>query len=233
MTEDLWFQLGIFLSIVFLFFGAVVAAARWEKRPIQPFYVPEPGTEYLPSDEAKAAHRVAERLGYVSGGLCHDGKSTLYRIRYDYWLPPDHTSFVVVGSGTVAKIPVNGIWILSRLRDDRVLCTTNETGEQDISGVEEQQTWPKRGLAELVELHAHRLGGVEIEPFPETSPMLGYFDIRKRKAEALVARGYAYYLDDERTAWRYTLKGAIVFYFVGVWIRPARRLLRSVGLVRE
>ena len=42
-----------------------------------------------------------------------------------------------------------------------------------------------------------------------------------------------YGLDEDQKVWKYTLKGALVFYFVGCWVRPTRRLLRNVGLIRE
>jgi hypothetical protein len=230
MIEWLW--LAIPVCVIGFFFFVVVVACLWEKRPIQPYYVPAEDDEYEPSAVAERANEDAEKIGYEYGGLCHDGKGKLYRVRYDFWIDPDDLTIAVVGSGTIAKIPVNGVWLWSRLADGRILCTTNEIGEQDISGAVEQQTWPGFRLKALDEKHERRLTD-DVEPFPSDTPMAGYFDILRRKADTLVAKGYARYLDDEQTVWRYTLPGAVRFYFVGTWVRPMRRFLRSVGLVRE
>jgi hypothetical protein len=59
-----------------------------------------------------------------------------------------------------------------------------------------------------------------------------YIAIRERQAEKLVERGLAKYVDDERAAWRYTLRGAVKYYVVGVWLQPIGRLFRSLGLSR-
>ena len=232
MDSDIWTGLAVFFGIVGVMFVAVVAACLWEKRPVQLYYVPAEGEEYKPSAVAEVANRDAKRLGFIHGGLCHDGKGKLYRVRYDFWLSPDHSMLAVIGSGSIARIPVNGIWLWSRMKDGRIFCTTNEIGEQEICGLVEQRTWAKYSFEELLAKHEPRLSD-EVEPFPTDSPLLGYFDIRRRKAEALVARGYAYYLDEEQKVWRYSLRGAVVFYFLGTWVRPIGRLLRSVGLVRE
>jgi hypothetical protein len=226
--SPVWLAL-IPLSMVVL----TVVAAMWERRPIQPYYVPEPGAEYAPGPEHQQANEQIDQIGYQHVTVCHDGKGRLYRVRYDFWTAPDNMTLAVIGSGTVASIRVFGIWIYSRTADGRTLLTTNERGEQDISGVEDQQTWHAMPLPELVEKHRQRLLGLANQPFSADSALLEYFDIRRRKAAALVARGYAKYVDDQGLVWRYTFKGAIVFYVTGVIVRPLRRLLRSMQLVRD
>ncbi len=139
----------------------------------------------------------------------------------------------VIGSGTVASVQVNGIWLYSRNTNGRILCTTNEIGEQDISGVEDQVTWPHFGFAGLVEKHGQRLSEIAAQPFNDDSALRKFFNIRRSKADGLVERGYAYYLNDERLVWRYTLRGALTLYVIGTWVRPLARALRSTGLVRS
>ena len=226
----LW--LVIPLAVIGFFFILVVAACLWEKRPIQSYYVPPPGEEYAPSAVAIEANTQALALGFRHAARCHDAKGKLYRVRYDFWVSPDNTIFAVVGSGSIAKILVNGISLYSRSSDGRILSTTNEIGEQDISGVENQVTWPKLQFNPLLQKHGQRLTEVAVKPFAGDSALAAYFDIRRSKADALVARNYAYYLDDNRTVWRYNLKGAVVFYFVCTWVRPLRRFCRRIGLVR-
>jgi hypothetical protein len=222
-----------FLAMIAFFFVAIVAAALWEKRPIQPYYVPDAGEEYEPSPIAATANRQAAAIGFQHVVACHDGKGRLYRVRYDFWIDRNNAIFAVVGSGTIAKTAVNGVWLYSRKADGQVLCTANEPGSQDISGVVEQATWPKMPFGALYVKHTERFNEVAVEPFKSDSALAEYFDILRCKADALVARGYAQYLDGERKVWRYTLRGALAFYFVGTWGRPMRRALRSIGLVQK
>jgi hypothetical protein len=221
------FRLILSLSIIAFFFVAIIAASLWEKRPVQPYYVPAEGDEYEPSAEAEEANKEAQEAGYQHGGLCHDGKGRLYRVRYDFWIAPNQCTLAIVGSGTVARVPVNGVSLYSHAAGGRVLWTTNNKGEQDISGVTEPDAWPKLSFTRLLAKHNHRLAKSRAQPFPEGSPMAGYFAIRKRQADGLVQQGLARYLDDTNTAWRYTLKGAFKFYIFGIWIRPFGRALRS------
>lgn len=214
--EELMRLLAVLGSLA-LWCGLIVAACLWEKRPIQPFYVPAEGEEYGVSATAAVANQQAEALGFRHVVACHDGKGRLYRVRYDFWCAPDDKTFAVVGSGTVAGIPVNGVSFYSRKTDGRILCTTNDVGGQDVSGLEDQATWAKLPLASLFEKHARRLTESAVKPFPPDSALAEYFDLRRRKADALVERSYAYYLDDGKTAWRYTLRGALAFYVQGTW----------------
>ncbi len=221
------------VGVIAFFFVAIIAASLWEKRPIQPYYVPERGTEYEPSAAAKRANIDAKNSGFKYVGICHDGKGKMYKVRYDFWSAPDRCTIAVIGSGTVASLKVNGIWLVSRTEDERYLTTTNERGEQDISGVEEQQTWHAMAMPALLGKHQLRLEKNVPSPFPAESPMSGYFDMRRRKAETLVEKGYAKYVDEDQAAWKYTLSGAIRFYFIATWIRPLKRFLRNFGLFRD
>lgn len=116
---------------------------------------------------------------------------------------------------------------------DEILFTTNEKGEQSISGGTQQETWAELTFVPLVKKHRARTKEADVARFPNSKPMAGYFDIRKEEAEALVERGRAKYVDEDETIWRYTLKGSLTYYFVGTWGRPFRRGLRSMGLMRE
>jgi len=183
--------------------------------------------------KAKQANDQIRHLGYQHRTTCHDGKGKLYRVRYDFWVAPDDKTIAVIGSGSVASMKVFGVTLYSRTADGRTLCTTNERGDQDISGVEDQETWHAMPLPKLVEKHRQRLARFVVEPFSAESPLVDYFDIRRRKAAALVARAYAYYLNDQQLAWRYTFKGAFMFYILAVIVRPTRRLLRTLKLTSD
>jgi len=207
----------------------IIGACLWEKRPVQPYYVALDGEEFPLAVPSAAANLEAVKSHWEHAAICHDGKGKLYRVRYDMWVSPDFTSLAIIGGGTVARIPVFGIWIYSTLAGGRVLCTTNERGEQDISGVEEQQTWPGATLTELLRIHEGRMTS-PADKLTAKDALSRYFEIRWMKARALVAKRDAYFLEGEPVAWRYTLKGAVNFYFVATWIRPLSRFARALGL---
>jgi len=233
MPYEILGPVGVVVGIFAFFFLAVIAAGLWEKRPVQPYYVPDKGEEYQPSTIARRANKDAAQMQYRQCGLCHDGKGKLYKIRYDFWISDDHTILAGIGSGTLAKVPVNGIWLYTLLDDGCVLSATNQAGEQDISGVEDQATWPQHNFTQMIEKHRSRMEGAAVEKFPDAQPMAAYFDMRRRKAEALVEMGYAYYLDDDQMVWRYNLKGAIAFYVVATWVRPIGRYFGKTGVARS
>ena len=223
-----WTIISTAVTVIFLV--GIVAACLWERRPIQPYVVPPTDGIFAPTLKAASENSVAESLSYEHNATVHDGKGRLYRVRYDIWVSPDCCTLAVIGGGTVASIPVDGIWLWSRSSNGQVLCTTNEIGEQDISGIVQQQTWPAKTLSALIKTHEDRLRTITTVPFPTDQPLRGHFEIRRAIADALVDRGYAYYISDDRLAWRYTISGAFAFYIAARWLRPIGRFFRSIGL---
>lgn len=231
MTYEYWIALVVG-GIVGSFFLLVIVVGVCEKRLIQTFQIPEEGTEYRQSIAAKFANATVEKIGFRHLCTGHHKKGGMYRVRFDFWVSPDHLTFASVCCGSIANIPTEGAWLYSRTDDGRILVTTNEIGEQDISGIEEQQTWAETEMYELLEKHNQRLAGLAIEPFSEESPIAGYFEIRRLKVDALIERGLARYTDEDQTAWRYTLRGSVMFAFTAMLIRPIWRLMRTLRLVR-
>ena len=233
MSNDVLIPILLMVGIFGLLACFTIGAALWEKRPIRPYYIPDEGQEYEPSPTAREANAQALEQGFRHDCLCHDGKSNLYRVRYDLWISPDASTFALIGSGTVASISVNEISLYSRDINGRVLHTNNNAGDQDISGVEKQVTWPRCDFAGLAQKHYQRLSEIVPRTFDDSSALNEYFEIERLKAESLVRRGYAYYMDEDRLAWRYNLRGALTFCAITSWGRPFIRGLRWLGLVRS
>jgi hypothetical protein len=224
-----WPLIGI-ASFFAFFFLAIVGAALWEKRSIQHLKVPDVGAELPLSSAAAIDNEIARRLDYRRVTIAHHKSGGMYQLRYDFWLAPDRRSFAMIGGGTIARMPMDSVWFYSETSDGRILCTSNHIGEQDISGVEELVTWSDTDYRELANKHIGRLASVDVEPYDEGDLMLKFFEIRRDKADALIAKGYAYYLDDDGLVWRHSLKGALAFYFITMWVRPVGRGLRSLGI---
>lgn len=227
-----------FFSLLILCFFCVPAAATicagvWERRLLQPFLIPAAGEEHTLTDPARLANAEAKTQGFIHSATFHDAKGEMYKVRYDFWTSQDRQIIAEIGSGTIAIIPTFGISLYSLTVDGLSLCTTNEIGEQDISGAEHQQTFRGKSFEQLLDLHRARARSVDLTPFPEDSPIRGYFDILRLKTNALVQKGLARYVDHHQTAWKFTFRGVITFYATASLIRPLLRGLRSMRLLRS
>lgn len=227
------------IPVVFLFaifgglFVLIVAAGLWEKRLVQPFVVPLPGEEFEPVPAAKQANAEASVMGYTYVGLCHDARGKMYRMRCDFWIVPDLSTIALIGGGTIANLPSFDISLYSQTKEGRIVRTNRMIGEQDISGAIDQRTWPAMSFKRLIEKHNYRLRSLDVAPFTADTPLTCFFNIRRRQFDALVERGYAYYIDEERSAVRFTLHGAVMFYLTATWLRPIGVFARTLRLVRD
>jgi hypothetical protein len=233
ISSEVLFWLAFFAGINILAFLASVGVCFLEKHPLPPYADPAVGEEYTRSSEAEEANQDAKKIGYRHIGLCHGIERRLHRMRYDYWIAPDGVTIALIGSGKVLLMPISGVWLYSRTQGGEILCTTNEPSNQDVSGVLQQKTWPNERLIPLTKKHESRLNGVFIQPFSESQPIADYFEILRFQVDGMIKKGFAYYLDDKQTLWRYSLKGSVTSYLVSVWGRPIARLLRSMKVLRK
>lgn len=139
-----WTLISTAVTVIFLV--GIVAAALWERRPVMPYVLPAVGSEFEPTMTAASENSAAEHLGFAHDATAHDGKGRLYRVRYDFWISQDCCTLAVIGGGSIASIPVDAVWLWSRTVSGEILCTTNAIGEQDISGIVQQETWPAKAL---------------------------------------------------------------------------------------
>ena len=211
-----------------------VVAGLYERRNAQPYAVPEPGEEYAETAYAKRANDVAEALGFTHEGFAHHAK-WYFRVRYDYWRSPNGETVAMVGGGKTATVPlaVRNVRLFSRRTDGLAVLTTDEVGDQEISGVVLYSVWPNYTFDQLCERHAAQLAKSAAVPFAKGEAIRGVLEIHRLGIDAMVARGWAYYHDLGESTWSFTFAGAVRFYVLGVWVRPIRRLLRSVGIVRD
>jgi hypothetical protein len=236
---------GLFMVILAL----PVTVAMWERRLVWP-YVPlvvrgthpqeegitaDPrsqrvtaagpdGDVLLPTDEAVEANDTAQALGFKPCGVFRDGKGKIYRIRYDFWLAPGADILTIVGGGTLLGIPFRSVWMHTRLADGRCLLTFSgqTAGEPDLTNLTVQKALHTVDFLTLLTHHRERTEASEVPvlPFAQGDPLADLRDFRARRTELLEAWGYAWFLDEERDAWRYTFKGALLLaaraYLTGV-----------------
>jgi hypothetical protein len=201
----------------------------WEKRRTEAYTVP--GAENPCTSYALQRNREAKRLGYRYGGAYHDSRGSIYKCRYDFWLSPDSTVLAWVSCGTIATLPLKSVNLISQLEDGSYLQTTDMTGQSDLSGLTDLQIWPNHTFSKLADRHLARLEKRRETPVPfAEGPLPAASSIRRAQAQRLVDQGDTQFVDDEQSIWKYTLKGALRFYFVAVWLQTFRRGLRKLGV---
>jgi hypothetical protein len=215
---------------VFLGF-MIIVTALWEKRPVNFYCVPEAGQELPPTQRAESANEAAEARKFQHKGVYHHAKGGIYRVRYDIWLSSDQLTLAVVGGGKLARIPVNAVWLYSRLEDGRFLATTNDSGSAELSGLTKLKIHKDFEVDDLLDYHLDRLDSLSVAatPYSTTNPLADLIQDRSRMAERQVELGYASFLEPHKETWRYTLKGALRLYYLKILVE----MFKHWGLVKS
>jgi hypothetical protein len=200
------------LVLSLLFFPAFLAGL-WERRLVWP-YVPADEYDGQPPPLTKwsgAANDTLAARGFTRVDTLFDGRGRGYRFRYDFWLSADGVVLAIVGGGRLFGGRSDSVWLRSRLADDRALRTVNTLSgaEPDLSGMWQDEVAEGAGLDEQLARHVERArdcGGVV--PYPADDPLAVQAESFRQRVALLVAHGSASYVDDEETAWRYSVKGA-------------------------
>jgi hypothetical protein len=207
--------LAFLVTIPSLAFGPAVLACLWERRLVWP-YVPADDLDFdPPTGTAKVAlaGTELEDAGFTRYAALYDGKGKAYRLRYEFWLSPDGFVLAEVGGGKLLGIPLDAVWLFSLGADGRCLMTVNNSlaGEYDIAGLKREAVVPGADLKKLLARHRERMSAWGTLPYSAADPLADHAAFMRSRVEALVAAGNAGYLDDEQTAWRYSVKGAVLF----------------------
>jgi hypothetical protein len=257
IPEWLFTALAI-LGVLAIIFGPSAIVARWEKRMVWPYTTPgkiegsgEPDDGYdeffhaprpsgMPDYKANPTpftireNAMAALLGFRPAGYFMHGKGGIYRIRYDFWRSEGGDVLALVGSGTLAGIPVLNTWLYSNTTDGRCLITLGkqDASEIDLGGLAVESLLVGADFERLLDWHRARIAGQPIAPFSEDSPLDDHLDYRRRRTDRLVERGDAFYIDPTRTTWRYTLKGALMLSFRAI-TQGVRRVVLPDRLLRR
>lgn len=229
----------VLLGVLAVIFGPTAAIARWERRLVWPyvplkkrdgsgpldgeydefFDAPVPPTGPVSKADSTAfsvrENALAALEGFRPVGSFRDGKGRIYRIRYDFWLSEGGEILALVGGGTIAGVSVLNTWFHSLTTDGRCLVTlgAQNASEIDLGGLAVEALVAGGDFETLLAWHRRRIAATEVVPYSEADPLGDHLDYRRRRTDGLVDRGYAFYADPDRTAWRYTLKGAVALSF--------------------
>jgi hypothetical protein len=149
--------------------------------------------------------------GFESGGLIAQVRKRIRILGAVYW-SPQRDILVAIGSGTVLNMPAYQTRLLTRLRDGRLLVTTDNNDEGDPSGIYRFKRVLNAEMHRLLEVHRERMArqAKEIVPFSEPTAQDALAGVYQRRASKMVERGIATWIDAGGTMWRYTPLGALL-----------------------
>jgi hypothetical protein len=211
----------VLLAVMALGAAAIVvlltAIAWWEKRHVRCFRLMNEKEQAEIPSYIEAMNRTAGELDFVWDGYFVRTTEGVLRTVWSVFRTPDKSILIVIGQATVGALRQKLTMVFSKLNDGKYLITTDDFGEPDISGRTERQVRLNAELSELIECHRERLeaagGGADMFA---ADPVIKELErLNLEQAEALENRGYAGFLDADRTIWRYSLKGALLVATVG------------------
>jgi len=195
---------------------ALPLIAMVEKRLVWPYVREgEAPPDILPArnDYGNAVAAAMAGLEFRQIGTFADGKGKLYRIRYEFYRSPTGDVIAMVGTGTIASIPLQATWLYTLMNNDRVYVTVDHQNAvtTDLTGMVNESLVAGVGLVALLSAHRVRFAQSSgmVKSFSNTDP-LGEFKVYlEDRVRRLHALGYVTFLNPDRTGWRYSVKGAL------------------------
>lgn len=205
----LWIPVGLFLLMF--------SVALIEKQKIRQFRAASEVDVASLSPYYVAMTAQAVKLGLKPCGFFIQDRGSAYKAYMSIWLSEDRTTMVRVGGGKIGGVAYKRTVVSTWSTDGRGLETTDEIGVSDLSGTADRKCLLNADLFELAELHVQRRAGFSgaCRLFSPDSALLDYENTEFIRVGNLVAIGYARFIDREKSAWRFTIKGAFQNYWKG------------------
>jgi hypothetical protein len=177
-----------------------------DPRPTCPF---DPG----PDSYTEKVNELAGQMGFEFQGVFVPRRKGPTRFRATIWRSPKRDILVQIFTVRVGELSSRGSQLVSSA-SGRYLITTDTFGEVDISGLNEHHVLPNCEFPDLVKHHEEWLAKSNSEPmlFAASDVVEDLDAMRIQHAQRLVDHGYATFLNDEHSTWRYTAKGAVHCY---------------------
>lgn len=199
--------------IVPLVLFVVSVAAYWREGRAVWTYTDADEKTPAPTEYLAEARNAADRLGFRPVVTFRNVRDPLIKVRYEFRVSADLRILMIAGAGTMALMPVECVWVYSRLEDGTLLLTlNNQLGyEYDLSGLADVAVYPKIGVADLVARHSKRLSEAKRKAlsYSERSIVSEHREALRQRVARLAEMGYAAPKDEAWQRWRYTIPGAI------------------------
>jgi hypothetical protein len=200
------YQVGIPL-VAFLLLLVVVAMV--EKRYARPYLRQSMESAFL-SDYVRRMSDDAQAAGFIFGDYLAHAKPSI-KICGTVWFALDRRTLLATTSGTVSGLKSRQTFLFTPLNDGTYLCTTDNIGESDPSGLFRFKRYWNGLFPNLWALHQKRLAkaGPAAMKFREPNAFDAVTEIWDRRCQLMVEKGLARYIDAEKQCWRHSFLGAI------------------------
>ena len=226
-----WLVPAAVVALVVGFTVLLFVVALIEKHPVHAFDATP--LAVMPPDlppYVGAMNDAAARAGYTYGGIYAHAKGGMYQVHSCLWFAPDRRVLADVSGGTILKMSHKKTLLYSRSADGRYLVTTDEMGSGDTSGIQAIECVLNASFEELVVAHlrrVHGLGAHGVPPFDQPSPLEARRKIDLDIVLPTIKRGLGRWVNDQRTVWVYSIKGALrlctIGLFGGAWKHSDQR----------
>jgi hypothetical protein len=161
-----------------------------------------------------AVNEQAGQMGFEFGGIFVRATKGAAKYRAAVWRSPERDILVTIGIVQAGPLRQKITTLMSQV-GRRYLLTTDDFGEDDISGLLDYEVRQNAHFPELLNRHEDRLARVEDEVvyFLAENMVDDLQAIQMERAQHMVDLGYAKFRDADRSVWSYTVKGAVHFYF--------------------
>jgi hypothetical protein len=215
--------IALFVLIMGVLFLAILITCCCEKQRVRDFAPAAPDVLPTPSPYFQAMNDAASALGFQSGGLFGQARSSsTYRCCISLWLSPDRKSILCIGGGKLARMDYKRTMLISKISNSVSLVSMDAFGSEDLSGTRDVQVLMNADLIELKQFHLQRLVAARAEAklFSDNNLFVEFEEWNRVRANRLVERGLARFLAPEHNDWRFNFKGAWRYattaYFAGL-----------------
>jgi hypothetical protein len=204
-----WILLAI-AAIPVSFFIFFFCVSLVEKQMIKGEFVPIPWEGIAePSKYLCAVNESALKLNLQYGGAFkQERKSGMYQAYMCLWISPDGKTLAKIFGGKTAGMAIRRTVLTSLQTNNRRVVSTDEFGTEDVSGLSDRKVLLNAHLEELVAFHQRRLHGLELRSFDAGVALQASENLEEMRVLRIEEMGLGKFTSSERTAWRFTVKGA-------------------------
>ncbi len=161
-----------------------------------------------------AVNEQAGQIGFEFGGIFVRATKGAAKFRAAVWRSPERDILVHVSIVQAGPMRQKITRLVSQV-GNRYLVTTDDFGEDDISGLLDYEVRQNAHFPELLDRHEDRLARADDELiyFLAENMVEDLDAIQIERAQHMVDCGYAKFRDADRSVWSYTIKGAVHLYF--------------------
>lgn len=203
-----------------------ILAALWERRLVWPFSEPR-GFDPLPEEHLTPLNRNYVRMrlqqlqaaGFHLVAHCYDAKGPRHSASYLFALSEDQHTLAMIRYASGFSFPLSGMWLISKNSGGRHYFTVDSPLqiEYDVSGNSEFQVHASASFKQIYAAHEQWIRSRALPYlFAAQNPVQEYRAFLLHRCLMRRILGLAYYVDNRRTSWRYTFRGALRYTFGGM-----------------